>query len=171
MNFTKRDTGPNALRRGRLSAPHADYFVTVCLQPRCPVLASSVATSLVNEAQSLEIDGGWILRCLTVMPDHLHLFFTLGDRLTLAQAIARFKTKTQKPIRLQGTDWQDNFYDHKLRNADSIESVVRYIYLNPYGAGLIQQNENWPYFFCCETDWKWFQRLTDSDQPFPEWLQ
>lgn len=105
------------------------------------------------------------------MPDHMHLFFTLGERLTLSQSIARFKTKTQTLLRPQGADWQSNFYDHRIREIDSIESVIRYIYLNPYQAGTIQQNEAWPYFYCCETDWKWFQGLTDNGQPFPEWLQ
>jgi len=151
--------------------PHADYFVTVCLQPRRSILISNVATTVMIEAQALSADGSWILRCLTVMPDHVHLFFTLGDRLTLSQAIARFKTKTQNLVRLRGADWQDNFYDHRIREVDAVESVVRYIYLNSYQAGLIHQNENWSYFYCSDEDWKWFQGRTDSGQPFPEWLQ
>ncbi len=163
--------GPNALRRGRVSMPHAEYFVTVCLQPRRAVLVPDFAAVLQSEAQRLAADGGWTLRCLTVMPDHLHLFFILGERLTLSQAMARLKTKTQMFVRPHGTDWQDNFYDHKVRREDSIESIIRYIYLNPYRAGLIQPAESWPYFYCREEDWAWFQGLTDSGQPFPEWLQ
>ena len=119
----------------------------------------------------MTIDGCWALRCLTVMPDHVHLFFTLGERLTLSQAVARLKTKTHAFVRPLSTDWQDNFYDHKIRPSDSIESVMRYIYLNPYQAGLIQQIDKWPHFYCCEKDSMWFDSLTDDGQPFPEWLQ
>jgi putative transposase len=125
---------------------------------------------LLNEAQRLET-GGLILRCMTVMPDHMHLFFTLGERLTLSQVLARLKTKTQTLVRPQGTDWQSNFYDRRIREIDSIESIIRYIYLNPYRAGLIRAHETWHHFYCCEPDWKWFQSITDSGQPFPEWLQ
>jgi len=116
-------------------------------------------------------DGCWTLRCFTVMPDHVHLFFTLGERLTLSQAVARLKTKTHARVRLFGTDWQNNFYDHKIRPNDSMESITRYIYLNPYQAGLIPLIDIWPYFYCCEEDRKWFDRLTGDRLPFPGWLQ
>jgi REP element-mobilizing transposase RayT len=135
MNPLKRDAGPNALRRGRASMPHADYFVTLCLQPRRAILVPDMAEVLLNEMQRMTTEGCWTLRCLTVMPDHAHLFFTLGERLTLSQAIARLKTKTQTLVRQFGTDWQNNFYDHKVRPDDSIESIMRYIYLNPYHPG------------------------------------
>jgi REP element-mobilizing transposase RayT len=167
----KRNTGPNALRRGRASVPHANYFVTVCVNPRRDVLIPVAATALLDEAQRLTTDGAWILRCLTVMPDHAHLFFTLGERLTLSRAVARFKTKTQAFVRLRGTDWQDNFYDHQLRADDSVESIIRYIQLNPYQAGLVQWPQTWPHFYCRDEDWEWFRGLTDRGLPIPEWLQ
>jgi len=163
--------GSNALRRGRASTPYAEYFVTVCLQPRLAVLVPDVAAVVQSEAQRLGDNSEWTLRSLTVMPDHLHLFFILGERLTLSQTIARLKAKTQMLVRPHGVDWQDNFYDHKVRREDSIESIIRYIYLNPYRAGLIQLDECWPHFYCRGEDWAWFQEMTDTDQPFPEWLQ
>ena len=171
MTTPKRDTGPNALRRGRISTPQADYFVTICVQPRRPVLVPGVAIALLHEARQIEADGGWIVRCLTAMPDHVHLFFTLGERLALSQAVARLKTKTQSLVRAQGVDWQNNFYDHKVLQGDSVETIIRYIYLNPFRSGLLQSNETWAHFYCCDADWIWFRDLTDSGQPFPEWLQ
>jgi REP element-mobilizing transposase RayT len=104
------------------------------------------------------------------MPDHVHLFVTLGGRLTLSQCVARLKTKTRVMLELQNAKWQLNFYDHHLRAADSIEAVIRYIHGNPYRAGLIGHKEVWPYFFCRPEDWSWFEKTTDSGQPFPEWL-
>ena len=166
----KRNTGPNALRRGRASVPHADYFVTVCVQPRLPVLVPGIAPALLAETHRLTADGAWALRCLTVMPDHAHLFFTLGARLTLSQAMARLKTKTQALLRPQGAGWQENFYDHRLRPEDSAESVIRYLWLNPPRAGLVAEGDTWPYFYCRDEDWEWLRDLTDNGQPFPEWL-
>jgi REP element-mobilizing transposase RayT len=137
MISPKRDTGPNALRRGRVSIPQADYFVTVCLHPRRDLLVPSVADVLLREAKCLTSDGSWTLRCLTVMPDHAHVLFTLGQRLNLSQVVARLKAKTQTLVRSQGSDWQDNFYDHKVRPEDSIEQIIRYFFKNPVRAGLI----------------------------------
>lgn len=171
MHPPKRDTGPNALRRGRMSLAYADYFVTVCVQSRRAALVPDVAHALLTEAQRIATDGHWVLRSLTVMPDHVHILFTLGSGLSLAQAVARFKSKTRLLIRAHAAEWQANFYDHRIRAEDSIEDVVRYIYLNPYRAGLISRDERWPYFFCCDEDWAWFRDRTDHSRPFPEWLQ
>jgi len=150
---------------------HADYFVTFCLQPRCAILVPDIADVLTNEMQRMTTEGCWTLRCLTVMPDHAHRFFTLGERLTLSQTVARLKTKTQVLVRRCGTDWQNNFYDHKVRPNDSIESLIRYIYLNPDHAGLVLPIDSWPHFYCCEEYSKWFDGLVDDGLPFPEWLQ
>ncbi len=66
--------------------------------------------------------------------------------------------------------WRGNFYDHRLRANESAEPVIRYIFMNPYAAKLIQPGERWPWFYCCAEDWTWFSGLTDSGQPYPEWL-
>lgn len=97
-------------------------------------------------------DHIWTLRCMTVMPDHVHLFITLGERLTLSQSVARLKAKTKQLLLNTGADWQANFYDHKLRPDDSIESVFRYIFLNPNHAKLITSTGSWPYFHCSTDD-------------------
>jgi putative transposase len=167
----KRDTGPNALRRGRVSVPGANYFVTLCVEPRLPLLVESRAREASRELHSLHDDGCWHLRCATVMPDHIHVFFTLGRVLMLSQVVARLKTKTQAGLRRLKADWQDNYYDHRLRPEDSVESTIRYIHLNPYRAGLITAQEQWPHFYCCQEDWSWYLTLADDGKPPAEWLR
>jgi REP element-mobilizing transposase RayT len=171
MVIPKRNTGPNALRRGRASIPQANYFVTICVEPRAPVLIPEIGDAILAESQRLGADSSWLLRCMTVMPDHLHAFFTLGCRLTLSRLIARLKTKTRSLLRIRRADWQDNFYDRQLRPDDPVEAILRYIWLNPYDAQLITIGKPWPYFYCCAEDWTWFESLTDHGCPFPEWLQ
>jgi REP element-mobilizing transposase RayT len=166
----KRNKGPNALRRGRVSIPHADYFTTLCLAPRLPVLVPLPAEAFIAAAHRFDAEGLWRLRCFTVMPDHAHLFFTLGSRLTLSQVFARLKRETRSELRVHNTDWQENYYDHRLRPADSREATIRYIWLNPYRAGLISATETWPCFYCCAEDWEWFVGLTDKGLPDPGWL-
>ena len=85
MPESNRNTGPNALRRGRSSAPGASFFVTICVAQREPKLVPDIAQLLVAEALRMSSGEIWTLRCMTVMPDHLHLLFALGVRLTLAR--------------------------------------------------------------------------------------
>jgi REP element-mobilizing transposase RayT len=144
--------------------------VTLCLEPRLAILAGNTAHQIAAAAHAMTTDGTWELRALTIMPDHVHLFFTLGERLTLSQAIGRLKTQTKSLLKTHNADWQDNFYDHQLRPDDSTEATVRYIFQNAIHAGLISRDQRWPYFYCCTADWAWFETLTDSGQPFPEWL-
>lgn len=167
---TKRNMAANALRRGLVSTPHANYFVTACLEPRVTQLTGAIARHVSAEAYSMSDDAVWSLRCATVMPDHIHLLFTLGEHLTLSQSIGRLKSKTRTAFDLTKANWQENFYDHHLRANDSVEATIRYLHQNPYQAGLITAAETWPHFYCCEEDWAWFEKLTDAGQPYPEWL-
>lgn len=166
----KRDTGPNALRRGRDSRHETDYFLTLCVESRCPILVGPLADTVLNALHQSHAAAVWHLRCLVLMPDHLHLLARLGGKLTLSQAVARFKFATRQSMQASQVRWQDNYYDHRLRPDESVEPVIRYIFMNPCAAGLIQSGGKWPWFYCCTEDWTWFSGLTDSGQPYPEWL-
>jgi putative transposase len=166
----KRDTGPNALRRGRTSLPGANYFITACAIPREPVLRATVATAILRALREPERQSIWRLRCGTIMPDHIHCLIELGSIHSLPRAVGRFKALTKTIMIRAAASWQENFYDHRLRPNESAEPVIRYIFMNPYAAGLIPADEKWPWFYCCHEDWTWFSGLTDSGQPYPEWL-
>jgi len=103
------------------------------------------------------------------MPDHLHLFIRLSGGLPLSRCIARFKTKTNPALR--GVGWQANFHEHRLRPDDSVESVLRYIFLNPYRENLVPKEEAYPWFWLGREEASWFTALTGDGLPFPEWLR
>ena len=104
------------------------------------------------------------------MPDHLHLLLTLHDRLPLGRAIARLKSKSKLSLIAAGLRWQGNYYEHRLREADSIESVLLYIFLNPYRAGLIASADTYPWFWMGLQERSWFKAKLDDGRPFPDWL-
>ena len=108
---------------------------------------------------------------MTLMPDHVHLLVTLGQHTAPSRAIARMKAKTRAPLTARQAAWQANYYDHQLRSSESIEPVIRYIWLNPYAAGLSPLERPWPHFWCGEEDWNWFRSVTDAGAPFPDWLR
>lgn len=49
------------------------------------------------------------------MPDHMHLLFRLGEKLTFSRVIGRFKAKTMRPVLECGLMWQQNVFEHRLR--------------------------------------------------------
>ena len=130
--------GHAALRRGRVSIPHADYFLTVCTDEKRPGLTSpAVATAILTELRAMDADGTWQLRCAVVMPDHLHALAILGERLTLGQSVGRLKSKTQASLRAVAANsaaslvWERDFYDHHVRPDEDRLALFRYIFLSP----------------------------------------
>ena len=72
------------LRWGRVSLAGATYFVTFCTQARSPVLVhGETARRLVAALGRLQTDQDATILAATIMPDHVHLLFTLGGRLRL----------------------------------------------------------------------------------------
>ena len=120
--------------------------------------------------QHMETDGIWNVRCMVIMPDHIHLLVQLGEKLTLGQTIARWKAKSSKLLKSVGLRWQDGYFEHRIRSTESRLPVFLYIYLNPYRANLILENSIWPWFICSEEDQLWFKSYLKQGLPEPAWL-
>jgi putative transposase len=164
--------GHAALRRGRESVPHAGYFLTLCTASRQKGLTQALlANKVLEELRSMETNSVWFVRCATIMPDHIHLIITLGERLGLGKAVQRMKGKTAAALRAFGLEWENDFFDHQLRSDDCGLPLFLYVYLNPYRAGDCAQNVRWPWFVCQDEDWKWVQEYLEQELPLPEWLQ
>jgi hypothetical protein len=119
----------------------------------------------------MEVDGVFLPRGWVIMPDHLHLFFALTERLSLGQIIGRLKAKTRSTLVGANLSWQGNYYEHRLRPNDAVEEVLRYLFLNPYRAGLVKPSEQYPHFWLSASDSEWFTPTLNNDRPFPEWLR
>jgi len=136
-----------------MSAPGAEYFLTVCTNDRHPGLtAMGIGEAVMVELKAMDYDGTWTLRCAGVMPDHIHLLVIPGERLPLGRTIQRLKAKTSARLRAVGIDWERDFFDLRLRESDDVLDVLLYIYLNPYRAHLALCTERWPWFHCRATD-------------------
>ncbi|MFA6290054.1 MAG: transposase [Opitutaceae bacterium] len=163
--------GHAALRHGRISMPGADYFLTLCTDQKQPGLTQPhVAQRIMDELQTMQTDTTCDVRCLTVMPDHLHLLLTLGTRLSLAKAINRLKAKTSASLGAHHLSWERGYFDHRVRPDEDRASIFHYIYLNPYRASLCTPAATWPWFHCCDADRAWFEPRLDNNLPPPTWL-
>ena len=84
-----------------------------------------------------------------LMPDHVHLFVAFpSDGVVLVAWIQSLRAVLGKVLLNVGHDkphWQEGFFDHVLRSAESYAQKWDYVRMNPVRAGLCATPEQWPY--------------------------
>ena len=137
------------------------YFVTMCTQDRRCVLGEIVEGEVVLSSAGLVVEEEWRRTAMirdhvnldefVIMPNHLHgiLVFTGAAEKTshrdvstksrlkphsLGAIIGQFKSVCTKRIRGAGFSqfgWQSRFYEHIIRDEQSVENIRQYIVDNP----------------------------------------
>ena len=160
------------LRKGRISLPHARYFLTITTQQRkCGLVENPGIEALTLTLRSMQMGRDIDMHCATIMPDHMHLLFTLGTRLSLAQIVRKFKTQTKQPLEAHRLCWQDNFFEHRIRPEVPMEAFTRYIYLNPYRKNLLRLNSEWLGWILNRNYRPEFsEHLIEGKYPQPAWI-
>ena len=82
----------------------------------------------------------------TIMPDHVHWLCALTGRLPVPRCVAKFKAATRSAFTVAGVSWQENFFEHRLRPGELAEVYARYVFMNPYRAGLLGRVDEWPHW-------------------------
>jgi REP element-mobilizing transposase RayT len=83
-----------------------------------------------------------------IMPDHVHLFVCGDEEFVLSRWITGLKHTLARAngwSRNNGQIWQEGFFDHMLRNDQSMNAKWDYIFENPVRAGLVEDAEGRPY--------------------------
>jgi putative transposase len=107
-----------------------------------------VATSVIKVFRKGEELRRFRLAAFVIMPNHVHVLMEpLSDPLRTLQAIKGASGRTSNLIlgRVGRRFWQDESFDHWVRNANEFERVRAYIERNPVAAGLVQSPEDWPW--------------------------
>jgi len=156
---------------GRVSIPGAKYFITICVQERKPVLTDSERLPKLSMVTRDILSGSDAsLLCVCIMPDHIHVLFQLGHRLTLDRLMAKYKVMVGKLLPTEAA-WQRNFFEHRLRPDETAGSYALYIFMNPYRAGLIQPSETWSGWISGQQfEFDFMQLLKDGKYPPAEWM-
>ena len=86
--------------------------------------------------------GHYLLHAFAVMPNHIHLLLT--PAVPLPKIMKSLKGITAKRANLildvtGNSFWQQESYDHQVRNDREFEQIRRYIENNPVRAGLVQE--------------------------------
>jgi len=89
----------------------------------------------------------------------------------LGRVVARFRAQTRPVLGAAGLVWQRDFFEHRLRLAESMESYGLYVFLNPYRAGLIAADQAWPHWHCPRPEtFLFMSQLNPGAVPPCEWI-
>jgi putative transposase len=121
-----------------------DQAKTGPLYLKDPRIAKSVLLAL-NAAQQRKMFG---LRAYVIMANHVHVL--LAPQSPIAQIMQQIKGSTAREANLiLGRTclqfWQDESFDHWIRDSGEWQRVRTYIERNPVAAGLVNKPEDWPW--------------------------
>jgi len=112
-----------------------------------PDVIDIVARTMRTEDHTL-----YELLAYCIMPNHVHLLIkplpsSSGIEHSLASILQKLKGRTafevNQYLHSSGHFWQQESYDHFVRDAKELQRVVRYILNNPVTAGLTGSWRNW----------------------------
>ena|SRR5579863_9512661 len=147
------------------------YFITLCCAARRPVFAdSNHASWIIAKLAHYAIEHGFAVHAYCVMPDHLHaLVMGRNETANLLTFLKAFKQKTGHDfLKTSRHDlWQKKYYDHVLRQGDSVSRVANYIWMNPVRKGLCAAPHQYPYSGSLTLDWK--KETAPAESWSPPW--
>jgi REP element-mobilizing transposase RayT len=135
------------LRRYRFSEAPATLFITKSLLPKKPILNEGARTVIVSAFDFAVQKERIYLRAFVVMPNHWHALFALREPWTLPRFMHDFMSfvgaRTSGLLKRYATEWQDGYYDTRVRTAKQLEYIARYIEQNPVVRGLVDEPDKW----------------------------
>lgn len=152
--------GTSQLRKGRVSITGTAYFITKATRKRLEadqpyhtglLISPGVPEIIINSLEYLHNKAELNLIAYTIMPDHLHLLFTLGEKQILSKLLDRFFGFTgheiTRVLNWQEPFWQAGYYDRALRTEEEVETVYKYIIENPVKAGYVVEAKDWNWLY------------------------
>jgi len=112
---------------------------------RHPHVAVSVAETLFIAGRKW---GLYQLFAWVVMSNHVHVLLQPYKPLREITRAVKNTSAREANLILGRTGlqfWQDESYDHWVRDSKELERIVRYIESNPVRAGLVERSELWPW--------------------------
>ncbi len=142
----------NDLREGRYIEAGLYYFITTNTKGREKVFLHPTAAEIALDALKWLNDKKRInLITAVVMPDHLHFVSELKDT-SLSNVIHSLKSytanKINKIIGRNGQLWERQYYEHGIRNEESLMDIVKYCLENPLRKGLVDDFREYKYWYC-----------------------
>jgi putative transposase len=134
-----RDFPKAALNSGQAFAAMDRLLDGACVGPfylRQPAVADMVVEAIQYNGNNL---AHYVLHAYVVMPNHVHLLATPAVALPrLTKSLKGITSKRANAmLAMTGSSfWQEESYDHRVRNEREFEKIRNYIEENPVRAGL-----------------------------------
>jgi len=125
------------------------YSLTICTQDRHSAFGDAIlAKSVCTQFLHIGVDYGFEIIVHCVMPDHAHaLVQGLREDSCFVKFVSMFKQRSAYAYRSANGHrlWQEGFFDHVLRDDESLLGVAAYIVNNPIRAGLCRTLAEYPF--------------------------
>jgi putative transposase len=157
--FNRGDVAAVSFHQRRL--PHweldgSTYFLTyrVISGSPCSLVAYLSKTgfclaSIIEQSFFFSHGERFLLDAYVIMPDHVHLLIRPIVEWRLARILMGLKGFTareiNKTLHRRGPFWQDESFDHLVRNEADWLDKFGYIHNNPVEAGLVERPQDYPY--------------------------
>lgn len=115
--------------------------------------------AIVKEALHHRDGGVYELLAYCIMPNHVHMVIELGGRndiptyrakplYRILQSLKRHTARRcNDTLNRSGAFWQDESYDHVIRDENELDRTINYVLNNPVKASLVQSWEEWPWTY------------------------
>ncbi len=102
------------------------------------------AAAVIDSLKHYMLLKKWWVEVALLMPDHLHAFISFAPDQRMKEVVKAWKRYL---ARTQKINWQDGFFDHRLRTDKSANEKWHYILNNPMVDGLVSDPKDWPYIY------------------------
>jgi REP element-mobilizing transposase RayT len=112
---------------------------------RDPRVAGVVAHALAKGANARRF---YELHAWVIMPNHVHVLLRPHAHLPVITRWLKGSTARHANLILGRTGqafWQDESFDHRVRDEEELARIVRYVEQNPVSAGLVAAAGDWPW--------------------------
>lgn len=144
-------------RRARI--PGGTYFFTVVTHKRIGYFEDPDNVTRLRDAFRFVLRSRpFRIDAAVVLPDHLHMIWTLPDddadygtrwrliksrfsplRSRAAETSASLRRRSERPI------WQRRFWEHTIKSEDELNRHMDYIHFNPVKHHLVERPSLWPF--------------------------
>ncbi len=123
------------------------------------LLSNPILADIVKHVLHFNDKRYYNLLCYCIMPNHVHALISIikqerGEYALLPKILKNWKGISARLINkeLSRTEnvWQDESYDHIVRNDVELKNIVEYIIYNPVQAGMVSNWSEWPHTYVSE---------------------
>ena len=116
-------------------------------------LADERIAKIVSDTLFFKDSIDYDLICYCIMPNHVHMLlwieWLMKPFYKIMQSIKRFSSrKSNLIINRSGTFWEEENYDHIVRDREEYIKIVKFILTNPLRAGLVSKADDWEWIYC-----------------------